>query len=117
MSHLRSLVEDLRILVPVAIPGRTGALTIAGDPSFEAIRQAVRSTTDDPDLDMLSPEEMRALRTFKITVYRAAGMEPTMARKHIGAVWRGAAKEALLKLAVGDQVKAAMRDLMAGGIG
>jgi hypothetical protein len=117
MSHLRALVEDLCILVPVAIPGRTGALTIAGDPSYESIRGAVRNTKDDPELDMLSPEELRALRTFKITVYKAAGMEPTTARKHIGAVWRGAAKQAILKLSVGTQVAASMRDLMAGGIG
>jgi hypothetical protein len=117
MSHLRDLVEDLRVLVPVAIPGRTGALTIAGDPSFENIRQAVRNLKDDPELDQLSPEEMRALRSFKITVYKAAGMEPTMARKHIGAIWRGTAKQALLKLNVGPQVAASMRDLMVGGIG
>lgn len=117
MSNLRDLVEDLRVLVPVAIPGRTGVTTITGDPSFEAIRQALRATSDDPELDMLSPEEIRALRTFKMTVYRASDMEPSTARKHIGAVWRGAAKQALLKLSVGEQIHTAMRDLMAGGIG
>ena len=117
MSNLRDLVEDLRVLVPVAIPGQTGALTIAGDPSYEVIRNAMRSVKDDPELDMLSPEEMRHLRTFKITVYRAAPMHPETARKHIGAVWRGEAKQAILKLTVGETVKAAMRDLMMGSIG
>jgi hypothetical protein len=116
-SHLRDLVDDLRILVPIAIPGRTGSLTIAGDPSFERIRQATRATIDDPELDMLSPAELRALKTFRITVYRSASASPEVARRQIGAVWRGEAKQAFLKLSVGDEVEAAMRDLMLGGIG
>lgn len=117
MSHLRDLVEDLRVLVPVALPGRTDAVTIASDPSFETLCLALRGIVDDPELDMLSPEEMRALRTFKMTVFKASEMEPTTARKHIGAVWRGAAKQALLKLSMGQLVHKAVRSLMVGGIG
>lgn len=116
-SHLRDLIEDLRLLVPIAIPGRTGAHVIEGDPSYEALKKLVTSTKDSAELDMLSPEELRALKSFEITVYRAGEMAPDVARKHIGAIWRGAAKQALLKLSVGDEVKATMRDLMAGGIG
>lgn len=116
-SHLRDLVDDLRILVPAAIPGKTGALTIAGDPSFERIRQATRAIVDDPELDMLSPAELRAVRTFRITVYRSASAHPDVARRQIGAVWRGDAKQAILKLSAGAEIKAAMHDMMLGGLG
>ena len=117
MSRLRDLTDDLRILVPVAIPGKTGALTIAGDPSFERIRQMTRAVVDDPELDMLSAAELRALRTFRITVYRSASASPEVARRQIGAVWRGDAKQALLKLSVGDEMQHALHDLMLGGLG
>lgn len=115
MAHLRDLVEDLRMLVPIAIVGKDS--TISGDPAYQKLRELVHSVSDSPELDELSPEELRALSTYRLTVYRAGPMEPTMARKHIGAVWRGAAKQAVLKLSIGGEARKAMQALMAGGIG
>lgn len=116
-ARLRSLVEDLRVLVPVATPGRTNYAIMQGDPNFEKIKEALAAIKDDAELDQLSPEELRALTTYKITVHRAGPMSPQTARKHIGATWRGAAKQAILKLSIGDEVQKAMGELMAGGIG
>lgn len=115
MSRLRDLTEDLRSLVSLSMPGMAGALV--NDPAYPKLQTLLRSVMDSPDLEALSAEELRALATFRITLYRAGLMEPTMGRKHVGAVWRGTAKQALLKLPVGPEVQAAMHELMAGGIG
>jgi hypothetical protein len=87
------------------------------DPVYGQLHNLLRSAVDSPEMDALSAEEMRAFTTFRITVYRAGQMEPTTGRKHIGATWRGAAKQAVLKLAIGPETQRAVRELMSGGIG
>ena len=115
MSKLRELTDDLRMIVPVAVLGRPASMMT--DPAYSRLLRILRDLQDDPELDSLSAEELRALQTFRITVYRAGPMEPTTARKHIGATWRGTAKQALLKLSVGREAQDAVRTVMSGGIG
>lgn len=109
---LRELIAELRMLVPLAVVGAQGL-----PEPYERIKSAIDAMKDDPALDALSAEELRALETFKITLYRAAPMEHDQLRKHIGAVWRGVAKQAILKMPTGAECMAAMHDLMQGGIG
>jgi hypothetical protein len=109
---LRELVDDLRALVPLAVVGARGV-----PEPYERVKMAIDAMKNDPVLDTLSPEELRALTTFKITLYRAASMEADQLRKHIGAVWRGMAHQAILKMPTGKECEDAMHDLMQGGIG
>ncbi len=102
MSTLRKLVEDLRTLVPLAIVGAapTQSARAEGVSSYERLAALVDALADSPELDTLSPEEFRALKSFKLTIFRAGPMELTTARKHVGATWRGAAKQAILKVSI-----------------
>lgn len=111
MSQLRALAEDIRALLSLA-PSTSGALV--SEPGYSQLRDLLQALLDSPDLDCLSAEELRALTTFRITVYRAGLMEPTTGRMHVGQTWRGAAKQAILKLPLGPAISAAYHVLMFG---
>jgi hypothetical protein len=66
-------------------------------------------------LDALSAEELRAFKTLRITLTRAGTMTPMTGRYHVGAVWRGTAKQAVLKLPIGADAKRCVNELLHGG--
>jgi hypothetical protein len=108
MTRLDELVSDLRkILLPN--PAVVQADKVDG---FEDLKDLLNKQVDNADLDFLNPDELRALTTLRITVYRSATADVDTARKQIAATWRGMAKQAALKLTDGPQIAAAIKTFL-----
>lgn len=113
MSRIAALLDDIRVLVPLASVG-------SEDPTYQMYQrliQLVDSVIDTPELDELSPEELRDFRTFRITLYRSSKMTPDKRHQHVGAAWRGAAKQAIMKMSIGPEAQKCVHELTAAGIG
>lgn len=111
MSQSRALLEDIRALIPVAA---VNSAALADQPAFAAFWALLQSMQDSPELETLSAEELRAFKTLLITLTRAGTMTPMTGRYHVGAVWRGTAKQAVLKLPIGPKAKRLMHELLHG---
>lgn len=111
-SSLRNLVDDLKILVPIVPLGSN----MSSNAVYTQLRMLLADFKDNPELDALSAEELRALHNFAQVVNLAGSMDGGMMRKHIGAAWRGAAKQAVLKTSLGKQIADVYHELMLGGL-
>ena len=114
MATLKSLIEDLKLIVPLAIIGRdwTSRSPLGDLPDYRKLLGQLEGLVNSPDLDMLTASELRALKTFRIVMQQAATMQSATAKLHIEAVWRGEARQAVIKMPSGDEIVKTVSDLL-----
>lgn len=98
---LNRMIEDLRILML--------------EPPWSQFTKLVRmvdSMDESPELERLTNDELRAFKGFRITLHRAATMEPETMLKHVAAHWMGTAEQAIRKLPIGPEAVKTMDDMM-----
>ena len=91
-KQLRPMIEDLRMLMLDPPWG-----------DFVKLVRMVDSVSENPELEKLTNEELRRLKSFRITLHRAAHMEPDTMLKHVAAEWMGTAEQAVRKLSIGSE--------------
>jgi hypothetical protein len=110
MSRLEELVDDIKkILLPN--PVHIEAKKVDG---YQDLVALLDRQVDKAELDGLSPDELRALNSLRITVYRSGTADADVGRKQVAAIWRGMAKQAVLKLSDGHKIHAAMKLFLDG---
>lgn len=110
MPRLEELFSDLKSVV-MPNPRYIKAEEV---PGFKELVDALDHHVDNPDMDILSAEELRAFNTFRITVHRSATANLDTAKKQISATWRGMAKQACIKLAQGKRIYEAVKLFLNG---
>jgi hypothetical protein len=101
MASIPNLIEDLRVLML--------------DPpwnSFFRLLRMLDSVANSPELETLTNDELRAVKGFRITMYRAVDMEADTMLKHVAAHWLGTVDQAIRKLSIGPQAVACFGSMM-----
>ncbi len=111
-STLRDLVEDLRMIVPIVPLGSMQSPNAV----YAQLKMLLAQLTDNPELDNLSTDELKALKMFISVVDLAGTMDPEAMRKHIQAAWLGTSKQAVLKTSLGKQISDVYHELMLGAV-
>jgi hypothetical protein len=98
---LRVMIEDLRILLLDPPWG-----------DFTKLVRMVDSVSESPELEQLTNEELRRLKSFRITLHRSATMEADTMLKHVAAEWMGCVEQAVRKLSIGSEAVQAVTRMM-----
>lgn len=99
--QLSSMIEDLRILL-LQPPWS----------HFARLVRMIDSMADSPEMEKLTNDELRSLKSFRITLHRCATMEPDMMLKHVAAHWLGATDQAVRKLSIGPEAVRTVATMM-----
>jgi hypothetical protein len=98
---MKTMIEDLRMLML--------------DPPWNDFTRLVRmvdSVSESPELERLTTEELRRIKSFRITLHRAAAMEADTMLKHVAAEWMGCVEQAVRKLSIGTEAVRAVTSMM-----
>lgn len=100
-NPMKTMIEDLRMLML--------------DPPWNDFTRLVRmvdSVSESPELEKLTNEELRRIKSFRITLHRAATMEADTMLKHVAAEWMGIVEQAVRKLSIGSEAVRAVHSMM-----
>ena len=80
--------------------------------NFVKLVRMVDSVSESPELESLTNEELRRLKSFRITLHRSATMESDSMLLHVAAEWMGIVEQAIRKLSIGPEAVKAITKMM-----